>query len=114
MASRNDTAVQERRSRLRERQENERKEFRRRQQAQLAALNDIDTALERLRQAEAAVACAVAHGVTVFGSVDALAEMTPFDAKDVRAHQRRHRRTAQVEQAAPAPNGIGAGTAARS
>ncbi|MDT0319315.1 hypothetical protein [Streptomyces millisiae] len=101
MASRHDRATQERRRRLRERQENERKEFRRRQQAQMAALNEIDGAVERFEAAHAAVAAALANAVQVFPSVEALAEVTAFDAKEIRAYERRHRREQQGAQRRP-------------
>ncbi|MGK5533106.1 hypothetical protein [Streptomyces sp. URMC 129] len=104
MASRHDRDTQERRRRLRERQENERKEMRRRQQEQTAALNEIDGAVERLDAAREAVAAAVARGVEVFGSADALAEVVSFGVKEIRAYERHHRRHRPVaERKVPAP-----------
>ncbi|WP_159037237.1 hypothetical protein [Streptomyces specialis] len=116
MATRHDRDTQERRRRLRERQERERREMRRRQQEQTAALHEIDGAVERLDAARAAVAAAVARGVDVFGSADALAEVVPFDAKEIRAFERHHRRqrpVAEPKVPAPAPPpASGEGTAA--
>jgi hypothetical protein len=98
MASRHDRDMQDRRRRLRERQERERHEVRRRQQEQTAALRDLDSAVERLLAADAAVAAAVGHAVRVFPSVDALAELTSFDARELRAYARRHRRAGKEPQ----------------
>ncbi|MEO3756499.1 hypothetical protein [Streptomyces sp. B6B3] len=92
MATRHDQEMQERRRRLRKRQEQERQEVRRRQQAEAAALNDLDSAAERLRAAQAAMAEAVTRALEAFPSVDDLAEMTPFDVRELRAYERRHRR----------------------
>ncbi|MDT0446804.1 hypothetical protein [Streptomyces johnsoniae] len=101
MASRHDIATQERRRRLRERQEHERKEVRRRQQAQKAALSEIDTAVARLEDARAAVAAAVARAGEVFPSNEALADLTPFDVREIRAFQRLHRQTERATVVAP-------------
>jgi hypothetical protein len=92
MATRYDRETQERRRRLRERQERERREVKRRQQAQTAALNELDGAVQRLRAAQATVSAAVARAVEAFPSVDALAEVTPFEVRELRAYERRHRR----------------------
>jgi hypothetical protein len=91
MATRHDREMQERRRRLRERQERERLEVRRRQQAQAAALKELEAAVGRLKDAEATVAAAVALAIETFPSVDELAEVTPFDARELRAYERRHR-----------------------
>jgi hypothetical protein len=92
MATRYDRETQERRRRLRERQERERREVKRRQQAQTTALNELDGAVERFEAAQATVAAAVARAVEAFPSVDVLAEVTPFEARELRAYERRHRR----------------------
>ncbi|WP_461031634.1 hypothetical protein [Streptomyces mayteni] len=102
MASQRDRAMQERRRRLRERQEKERVEVRRRQQAQTTALNEIDGAVAKFETARAAVAAAVANAVEMFPSVEALAEVVTFDARDIRALQREHRRVQQeVRRSSP-------------
>jgi hypothetical protein len=73
---------------------------RRLQQAQTAALNDLDGAVDRLRTAQKAMADAVVRAVQAFPSVDDLAEMTPFDARELRAYERRHRRDMRGTSAA--------------
>ncbi len=107
MASRHDIATQERRRRLRERQEHERKEVRRRQQAQKTALSEIDTAVARLEDARAAVAAAVTRAAEAFPSNEALADLTPFDVREIRAFQRLHRRTASITQVTARPEEAG-------
>ncbi|ARQ69184.1 hypothetical protein CAG99_10195 [Streptomyces marincola] len=97
--------MQERRRRLRERQEHERQEVRRRQQAQKAALTDLDSAVARLDDARSAVAASVARAAEVFPSTEALAELTPFDVREVRAYQRLHRRAEAAAAPESAPVG---------
>ena len=74
--------------------------MRRRQQAQTAALNDLDGAVERLRAAQTSMAEAVARALQAFPSVDDLAEITPFDARELRTYERRHRREKRETTAA--------------
>jgi hypothetical protein len=66
----------------------------------MAALNDLDGAVDRLRTAQKAMADAVARAVQVFPPVDDLAEMTPFDVRELRAYERRHRREMRETSAA--------------
>ncbi len=92
MATRNDQAIQDRRRRLRERGERERRAVKQRQQAQTAALNDIDAAVERLTAARATLAATVTRAVEAFSTADELAEVTSFDTREIRALQREHQR----------------------
>ncbi|GAA3861858.1 hypothetical protein GCM10022227_19030 [Streptomyces sedi] len=70
----------------------------------MAVLNDLDAAVERVTAARAALAATVVRGVETFDSVDALAEVTAFDPREIRALQREHRRRhvpAQIEAGKP-------------